>query len=159
MAQDNDEPSVEDILASIKKVMAADNQAARNISKSRNIGASYTAPTRADDDPILELGAFEKARDDKSREEGRSHADDDDSANPLIAEDGVDSVRSSLEALAALSMPGKAPQIVRSGETSLEGLVREMLRPMLKNWLDENLPPLVEQMVAGEIRRITRKEK
>jgi cell pole-organizing protein PopZ len=158
LAQDNDEPSVEDILASIKKVMAADNQAARNISKSRNIGASYTAPTRADDDPILELGAFEQARDDKSREEGRSHADDD-SANPLIAEDGVDSVRSSLEALAALSMPGKAPQIVRSGETSLEGLVREMLRPMLKNWLDENLPPLVEQMVAGEIRRITRKEK
>ena len=158
MAQDNDEPSVEDILASIKKVMAADNQAARNISKSRNSGASYTAPTRADDDPILELGAFEQAHADKSREEGRSHADDD-SANPLIAEDGVDSVRSSLEALAALSMPGKAPQIVRSGETSLEGLVREMLRPMLKNWLDENLPPLVEQMVAGEIRRITRKEK
>lgn len=155
LAQDNDEPSVEEILASIKKVMAADNQAARNISKSRDSGKSYTAPTRSDDDPVLELGAFEQAR-----EESRSASDaDNDSSDPLIAEDSVDSVRSSLEALAALSMPGKAPQIVRSGETSLEGLVREMLRPMLKNWLDDNLPPLVEQMVASEIRRITRKEK
>ena len=159
LAQDNDEPSVEDILASIKKVMAADNQAARNISKSRNSGASYTAPTRSDDDPVLELGAFEQAREGKNREDKNREHSDNDSSDPLIAEDGVDSVRSSLEALAALSMPGKAPQIVRSGETSLEGLVREMLRPMLKNWLDDNLPPLVEQMVAGEIRRITRKEK
>lgn len=160
LAQDNDEPSVEEILASIKKVMAADNRAARNISKSRDSGTSYTAPTRSDDDPVLELGAFEQAHDNKNREESRSASRaDSDSSDPLIAEDGVDSVRSSLEALAALSMPGKAPQIVRSGETSLEGLVREMLRPMLKNWLDDNLPPLVEQMVAGEIRRITRKEK
>lgn len=147
MAQDNHEPSVEEILASIKKVMAADNQAARNISRSRHSGASYGAPKSVHDDPVLELGAFEQNR------------ADNDSPDPLIADNGVDSVRSSLEALAALSMPGKAPQIVRSGETSLEGLVREMLRPMLKNWLDENLPSLVEQMVANEIRRITRKER
>lgn len=156
MAQDNGEPSVEEILASIKKVMAADNDAARAQSKARQSGAShndYKEPVRKKSGPVLELGAFE--------DDGENHDDDDafDSHDPLIANDGVDSVRSSLEALAALSAPSKAPQIVRSGETSLEGLVREMLRPMLKSWLDENLPPLVEQMVAGEIRRITRKEK
>ena len=38
---------------------------------------------------------------------------------------------------------------------TLEGLVREMLRPMLKQWLDANLPELVEGMVAKEIARIT----
>lgn len=38
---------------------------------------------------------------------------------------------------------------------SLEGLVREMLRPMLREWLDANLPELVEAMVAREIKRIT----
>ncbi|GAB4150955.1 MAG: hypothetical protein Tsb0016_22950 [Sphingomonadales bacterium] len=41
-------------------------------------------------------------------------------------------------------------------ENTLEGLVREMLRPMLKEWLDANLPPMVEEMVAREIARITR---
>ena len=39
---------------------------------------------------------------------------------------------------------------------TLEGLVREMLRPMLSEWLDRNLPSLVEQMVAREIAKITR---
>lgn len=38
---------------------------------------------------------------------------------------------------------------------SLEGLVREMLRPMLREWLDTNLPPMVERMVESEIARIT----
>lgn len=41
------------------------------------------------------------------------------------------------------------------GADTLEGLVREMLRPMLSDWLDRNLPELVETMVAKEIARIT----
>ncbi|QDZ07281.1 DUF2497 domain-containing protein [Sphingomonas panacisoli] len=42
-----------------------------------------------------------------------------------------------------------------AGADTLEGLVREMLRPMLSDWLDRNLPDLVESMVAKEIARIT----
>jgi cell pole-organizing protein PopZ len=34
--------------------------------------------------------------------------------------------------------------------------MREMLRPMLKNWLDDNLPNLVERLVRGEIQRVAR---
>jgi cell pole-organizing protein PopZ len=37
---------------------------------------------------------------------------------------------------------------------TLEGLVREMLRPMLRSWLDDNLPSLVERLVHVEIERI-----
>jgi cell pole-organizing protein PopZ len=66
-------------------------------------------------------------------------------------------MRESLAALAMLSAPGAQPQIVRSGETSLEGLVRDLLRPALAEWLDKNLPPLVERMVAVEIARIVSK--
>jgi cell pole-organizing protein PopZ len=47
---------------------------------------------------------------------------------------------------------------VRSGETSLEGLTRELLRPALAAWLDKNLPPLVERLVATEIARIVGKK-
>ena len=39
---------------------------------------------------------------------------------------------------------------------SVEDLVREMLRPMLKHWLDDNLPGLVERMVRAEIDRVSR---
>jgi cell pole-organizing protein PopZ len=35
-------------------------------------------------------------------------------------------------------------------------MVREMLRPMLKQWLDENLPAIVERLVRSEIQRVAR---
>jgi cell pole-organizing protein PopZ len=45
--------------------------------------------------------------------------------------------------------------LVQNGRT-LEDLVREMLRPMLKSWLDDNLPGLVERLVRTEIERVAR---
>ena len=47
-------------------------------------------------------------------------------------------------------------ETVRKHEPSLEDVVRETLRPMLKSWLDENLPRVVERMVQEEIERVTR---
>jgi cell pole-organizing protein PopZ len=38
----------------------------------------------------------------------------------------------------------------------VDELVREMLRPMLKAWLDDNLPSLVERLVRAEIERVSR---
>lgn len=43
------------------------------------------------------------------------------------------------------------------GGRTLEDIVKEMLRPMLKEWLDKNLPPLVERYVEREIVRLTRR--
>ncbi|MFZ0456997.1 MAG: DUF2497 domain-containing protein, partial [Rhodoplanes sp.] len=39
---------------------------------------------------------------------------------------------------------------------TLEDIARELLRPMLKTWLDDNLPQLVERLVRAEIERISR---
>ena len=47
-------------------------------------------------------------------------------------------------------------ETVKKHEPTLEDVVRETLRPMLKSWLDENLPRVVERMVQAEIERITR---
>jgi uncharacterized protein len=44
--------------------------------------------------------------------------------------------------------------LVENGQT-LQDLVREMLRPMLKSWLDDNLPTLVERLVLAEIEQMT----
>ena len=67
-------------------------------------------------------------------------------------------MRESLAALDMLAEPGAPPQIVRSGETSLEGLVRDLLRPMLAQWLETNLPAIVDRMVQAEIARIAGKK-
>jgi cell pole-organizing protein PopZ len=43
---------------------------------------------------------------------------------------------------------------VRSGGPTVEDIVREELRPLLKSWLDANLPSLVERLVRAEIERV-----
>lgn len=42
------------------------------------------------------------------------------------------------------------------GDNTIEGLVREMLKPMIKDWLDANLPKIVDQKVEAEVQRIAR---
>ncbi|MFN5631613.1 MAG: DUF2497 domain-containing protein [Sphingomonadales bacterium] len=137
MANDRSEPSMEAILSSIKKIIADED-------RSRAINSRK--PTRdvrrsEHDEDVLEL--TEAAGDDREEE--------------LLDTGKARSLRQSFSVLQTLSEPGVAPQIVRSGETSLEGLTRELMKPMLKEWLDTNLPGIVEARVAREIERITKK--
>ncbi|MES2493064.1 MAG: DUF2497 domain-containing protein [Pseudomonadota bacterium] len=139
------EPSVEEILESIKRVIARDNRA--HASEDR-LQPGAAADSDADDAEVLELtGASELEPLDGPAEPA-----------PLITEDAINSMRDSLAALSMMAAPGASPQIVRSGETSLESLTRELLRPMLADWLDNHLPPLVERLVAAEIARIVGKK-
>jgi cell pole-organizing protein PopZ len=63
----------------------------------------------------------------------------------------------SREATAAIgSAFNTLTETVKKHEPSLKDVVRETLRPMLKLWLDENLPHVVERMVEAEIERVTR---
>lgn len=78
---------------------------------------------------------------------------------PLVADAVRGAMQENLATLAMLSEPGARPQVARSGETSLEGLTRELLRPMLSRWLDENLPAMVEKLVQAEISRIAGKRR
>ena len=45
--------------------------------------------------------------------------------------------------------------IALGGTTTLDGLVKSMLEPMLKAWLDANMPEIVERMAQEEIKRLT----
>ena len=49
-----------------------------------------------------------------------------------------------------------ASTVLSNNARTLEDLVKEMLRPMLKSWLDDNLPGLVERIVKAEIERVSR---
>ncbi len=140
MADSRNEPSMDEILSSIKRIIADDDRL-RPAAK-RTVRAP--APSNGRDDEILEL--TEAAVDEIEQKD-----------DVLLDDHKAQSLRHSFSALQTLAEPGAAPQIVRSGETSLEGLTRELLRPMLKDWLDANLPPIVEAMVDREITRITKK--
>jgi len=57
----------------------------------------------------------------------------------------------------ALSRLAQNIAISRAGNGgTLEDIVREMIRPMLKDWLDRNLPPMIERMVERELERMVK---
>jgi uncharacterized protein len=165
-----DEPSVEEILESIKKVIARDNRAGALEARRQREQASeapdpvvFQHPAAAhnvrDEDEVLDLSDMEFAEEDGLAEDELAPANPVDVGEdaPLIAAEVRDAMQQNLSALAMLAEPGARPQIVRSGETSLEGMARELLRPMLAEWLDTNLPGMVERMVQAEIARIVGK--
>jgi cell pole-organizing protein PopZ len=82
-------------------------------------------------------------------------------AEPVAAEE-EDSLVDEAPASAAAGMFAALSENLRvssdQGQT-LEGIVRELLRPMLKQWLDENLPSIVEEKVQAEIERIARRRR
>ena len=87
------------------------------------------------------------------------------SSEPSLVEPGAAGVAASAferlsqavqESVPAPSAGDPGPTVGGSGR-SLEDIVKEMLRPMLKEWLDRNLPAMVERYVEREIVRLTRR--
>lgn len=113
----------------------------------------------AEPEPEMAAMAPEAARkDDRGQAAKASRADDwVDVVDPaeedeaIISSAGAAAVRDSFGQLSDLLVAGYA-----GSDKTLEGMVREMLRPMLKNWLDANLPAIVERAVAREIARLAR---
>ena len=128
---------MEEILASIKRVIAEDGRAVAPRATRRPIRSEPPLP--ADEEPeedVLEL-------DDTMTESGT-----------LVSPDAAAASRQSLAALAAMRQQSGGSGF---SDGPLEAVVREMLRPMLKDWLDQNLPEIVEELVTREIARITGK--
>lgn len=153
----NNEASVEEILESIKKVIARDNrddaiEARRKRETDADDAANKAEISEEEGVEILDLSDMELESNDHDDETEALGSDE-----PLLKEEALTAMQDNLEALAMLAQPGARPQIVRSGETSLEGLTRELLRPMLAEWLDKNLPGMVEELVQAEIARIAGK--
>ena len=158
------EASVEEILDSIKKVIARDNRAGALEARRRRERREESAPLPQNDasddesEEVFDLADAELVEDAASNSRRSAPRNSESLEESLLSASSRDSMRDNLATLALLAEPGSPPQIVRSGETSLEGLVREMLRPMLAEWLDRNLPPMVEELVRQEIARIVKKQ-
>ncbi|WP_300112137.1 DUF2497 domain-containing protein [Sphingobium sp.] len=148
------EPSMEEILSSIKRIIAEEGEEAVQAAPRRTRGDSARAasvPVAPAIEEVLELT-------DEVAEEEVMPAPKAAATKPSDpkGEDTILSVESEVAARHSLSALSSMLVAPRDGEeNTLDGLVRSMLRPMLKEWLDARLPALVEDMVAKEIARIT----
>jgi uncharacterized protein len=163
------EPSMEEILSSIKRIIAEEGEA-----PSRPRRPSRAAPAPAPADEVLELsdpipaapapapGPVDSLRRDRpqalpaepdpapERLEAVA-ASPEHTAEPIASPRTVGASRDALQSLSRMMVKPDA-----GADGTLEGLVREMLRPMLRDWLDQNLPQIVETAVAREVARIAR---
>ena len=74
-------------------------------------------------------------------------------APDLVAPEAAAAAAYSVGSLVRTLAAGRATQVYAGGPT-LEDMVRSELRPLLKAWLDTNLPPMVERLVRVEIERV-----
>ncbi|WP_066794966.1 DUF2497 domain-containing protein [Sphingomonas soli] len=149
------EPSMEEILSSIKRIIAEEGDAAVATRTRRGRGTGAPAP-RADVDEVLELSdpvaeELPVIPQEKPMPMGSPTPPEPvRAAEPILSDRTAEATRVPLEALSRMVVKPDVP-----GSDTLEGMVREMLKPMLSEWLDANLPRVVESMVAKEISRIT----
>jgi len=165
-AQRAHEPSMEEILASIRTIIAEEREPAR-ASEARAGAAKPTGPAivyskaaptalRAPEQPTPrpeptpepsqpKAAFFQPEREPEAVESPNRPVSDE---GLLLSPETDKAVSSAFDALSA-SLAARSAELA-------EGLTREMLRPMLKAWLDENLPGIVERLVRAEIERVTR---
>ncbi|MGE7206761.1 DUF2497 domain-containing protein [Sphingomonas sp. NPDC019816] len=185
MGEISAEPSMEEILSSIKRIIAEEGEVP---ARQRRQPRPVPSPVADDDGPeILELSdpmplrmkveaAAARAAESAMRAAPEpapaapepvapvpaptaapiaaapvepAHGPDQEEA--IVSPRAAEASRGALESLSRMMVKPEP-----SGDGTLEGLVRDMLRPMLREWLDANLPEMVEAMVAKEIARITR---
>ncbi|WP_298398969.1 DUF2497 domain-containing protein [Sphingobium sp.] len=151
------EPSMEEILSSIKRIIAEEGEEAVQAAPRRPRGEAKAAalpPLQPIPQPVIEevLELTEEIAEEEAVPAPKAApktvaAETDDS---ILSVESEVAARHSLSALSSMLVTPKD-----GGDNTLEGLVRSMLKPMLKEWLDTRLPSMVEEMVAKEIARIT----
>jgi cell pole-organizing protein PopZ len=188
----NKDPSMDDILASIRKIIS-DDEARAQVGSLRNANSGErppvippAPPSPPREDVLLLTEIVEEPKSMSNEQPTPLQAVK--SVNPaempqpanevppalpslstgavkadLLVGDGVAGVASSAFARLNQAVQDSVPPPAATnpgpsvGGQTIEDLVKEMLRPMLKEWLDTNLPPMVERYVEREIARLTRR--
>jgi len=143
------EPSMEEILASIRRIIA-DDEPANETTESREDNVA-TARESAAQAPPRQPPAGPARTEAAAASEPAPTLD---APRAAVEERGLLSAATTAAVDAAFDALARTAQ-ARNGRT-LEEVVSELLRPMLKTWLDENLPEMVERLVRAEIERVSR---
>ena len=176
------EPSIEEILASIRQIIADDDeepaQEAAAEPEPAPVAAPAPAPKPEPKPDVIEL--TEVIRDEEPEEdiivELQEHEEElppppppppppkpvarpepepvDDDAGSILTDNAA---HAALQGFARLASRTPVERQSHLAGLTLEDIVRDLMRPMLRDWLDQNLPPLIEKLVAKELQRLARK--
>lgn len=164
-AQRAHEPCMEEILTSIRNIIADDRELLSRADRpgpasQRPVGAasgpqivySKDAPApRREDVPALEPATPKVAPSHPEPPNSLAAFEALPEEEPLVSPATEEAVASAFDALSA-NLAAQRAEIA-------DGMTRELLRPMLKAWLDENLPGIVEPLVRAEIERVARRSR
>jgi uncharacterized protein len=146
-----EDPSMEDILASIRRILTEEQPP-------EPPAAPASAPAAepvANDDDVLVLDSSMMIADtqETGAQPAREPAPEEPVASVLVAPEAAAAAASSVGNLIRTLAADRSMQVTSSGPT-IEDVVRAELRPLLREWLNVNLPPLVERLVRAEIERV-----
>lgn len=151
LPEQQNEPSMEEILASIRRIISEEEQAP---AAEPILDLTQAEPEAgAEDDIVFETPEPEPVFEPMPPPQPVAAA-------PVIdvpkAEDMILSPPTASAAAGALARLAGTLRISDTPGQTVEGVVRELLKPMLKEWLDQNLPAIVESKVEAELERIAR---
>ncbi|MEM8771427.1 MAG: DUF2497 domain-containing protein [Pseudomonadota bacterium] len=172
------EPSMEEILASIRRIISEDDEeeataaAPQSPVKPTLVRKPQEAePVEDAPDPVVETASAKEAE----IKDAPAPVPAEDDANPHLETEDVEMIKKNVaEAMeddailddgaaeAASSAFQSLSQSVRVTEgpgRTLEDIVVDMLKPMVKDWLDANLPAIVEEKVEEEVQRVARRRR
>ena len=174
--QKQPEPTMEEILASIRRIISEDGQnpapggaaeagPADVLELTEVVADAPAAPTAGaeastaavsqDAVDVVMKGAVSAPAEARAAAPVRRSADENE---PLVSAAAAAGSAAALAGfVGALQGSRSASRDMTVGGATLEDLVRELLRPLLKEWLDANLPDMVERIVQREIARIARR--
>lgn len=170
------EPSIEEILASIRQIIADDDEepAQEAAPEPAPAPVAASAPKPEPKPDVIEL--TEVLRDEEPQEdiivELQDHEEElpppppkkpvarpepepeDDDLGSILTDNAA---HAALQGFARLASRTPVERQSHLAGITLEDIVRDLMRPMLRDWLDQNLPPLIEKLVAKELQRLARK--
>ncbi len=157
------ESSMEDILSSIRQILASDDEPQEKVAPARSaahhredvieltevvVTAHHTptppqeckvATTKREENPAMTTIAEQDAK--------------------LISQKTVEAASQSLSKLTEALHPAQSAHVAHTsagGSVTLEALVSQAMQPILKEWMDQNLPQVIENLVAAEIKKLVR---
>ncbi len=155
------EPSMEEILASIRRIISEDDEDAPAKPETAR-PALVQRPEKAPEKPVQRSKPAPVVDEDTAQ----SHLETEDvemikknvTAAALDEDDAILDSSSADAASQAFQSLSQSVRVSDSGEgQTVEGIVTRMLRPMIKEWLDANLPAIVEEKVEEEVQRVARR--
>jgi cell pole-organizing protein PopZ len=161
------EPSIEEILESIRQIISEDDTAKQPAAAAPPPPpppppppaprAEEVLPQTEVEEPVLELTDRVETPIASDLDLSVTETKMSDTGMGLLSDSAADASASAMAKLLANNVAVENEVPGRVGKVTLEDMARELMRPLIKTWLDQNLPPLIEKMVQKEIERISRK--